>query len=226
MATLTWPLVIAISPAASTAITAGVLTDTGWRPSNSGDKIAWGDVDNDGDLDLAMQGKIFLNKNNALSTAPDWTAPLTDDPTASIAWGDADNDGDLDLAVGNYSESDPRYRTARIYRNDTPPGALTPTMTLAWSADEFDRTVGIAWGDVDNDGDLDLATGISFGPNRLYRNEGTDSSGNLRFRLIWTAKKRDAHQKCSLGLTMTGTAISTWPPATGVFQPIRSVNRC
>ena len=37
---------------------------------------------------------------------------------------------------------------------------------------EADDTMSVAWGDYDGDGDLDLAVGNDWQPNRLYRNDG------------------------------------------------------
>jgi hypothetical protein len=83
------------------------------------------------------------------------------------AWGDYDNDGDLDLFVGFR-----RGGLNRLYRNDR--GAFVEVASAAGVADAED-TRACGWGDVDQDGNLDLHIGFaktSSVPNRLYRNEG------------------------------------------------------
>jgi hypothetical protein len=70
--------------------------------------------------------------------------------TTGLDWGDWDNDGDLDLAIGNFGEIDQIYVNASSTPNN-------PRFFWLWSSSEVLRTTGIAWGDRDNDGDLDLA---------------------------------------------------------------------
>ncbi len=53
----------------------------------------------------------------------------------------------------------------------------TSPLTLDWSYPEFAYTRSVAWGDVDNDGDLDLAVGNYDSPNQLYRNARNDGTG-------------------------------------------------
>jgi hypothetical protein len=95
---------------------------------------------------------------------------LRDFTTESLAWGDYDNDGDPDL----YLTID---GTNRLFRNEGPTGmggemvwtdvtALTGVGHTGWS-------VGTAFGDLDNDGDLDLyMVTFNTGPDLLYRNNG------------------------------------------------------
>ena len=95
-------------------------------------------------------------------------AVLTSVANGAIAWGDYDNDGDLDLVVTgrHFTESGPEP-IGRIYRNDG--GAWVDSgvniIPVQYSA--------VAWGDYDNDGDLDLAVAGDAGNDqyvsRIYR---------------------------------------------------------
>lgn len=139
--------------------------------------IAWADYDKDGDLDLAVgnfgtaggPGEVNLLYENIVTGSghrvfiPHQLGTQAFH-TTSLDWGDWDNDGDLDLAVGNYGEPD------QIYVNsNSSPGI--PQFLWLWSSEESLNTTGIAWGDKDNDGDLDLAISQDgSGLNGIYDN--------------------------------------------------------
>jgi len=83
--------------------------------------------------------------------------------TRSVLWGDYDGDGDLDLFAansGNLNKGNKEFlgtRTNFLYRNVDPgAGVFTNAEVEAGLADER-FAMGAAWGDYDNDGDLDLA---------------------------------------------------------------------
>jgi hypothetical protein len=129
--------------------------------------VAWGDYDNDGDLDFLITGwdgnqsvsKIYRND---AGTFVDISAGLTGVSNGSATWGDYDNDGDLDiLLTGDY--------VAEVYRND---GGIFTNINANLIGVDFSSA---AWGDYDNDGDLDiLLTGLDVGANpvtKLYRND-------------------------------------------------------
>jgi len=140
--------------------------------------IAWGDYDNDGDLDLAVgnelqPNRLYRNDGGMLTSTAVWSSVEADD-THSLAWGDYDGDGFLDLAVGNSNQPN------RLYLNN---GGVLST-SASWSSIETDDTSSVAWGDYDGDGDLDLAVGNRFQPNRLYRNDSFPG-GTPQFTQVW-----------------------------------------
>ncbi|MEM7129177.1 MAG: VCBS repeat-containing protein [Chloroflexota bacterium] len=148
--------------------------------------VAWGDVDDDGDLDLIVgnQGTpnvLYANENGSLSTSPLWHSAEADE-TFSVAWGDVDNDGDLDLIVGNMGQPN------RLYRNQD--GQLSTTAD--WSSSVARNTWHVSWGDMDNDGDLDLAVGNGYEKNEFYRND----NGTLTALPVWESV--DANDSRSL----------------------------
>ncbi|MEM7032798.1 MAG: FG-GAP-like repeat-containing protein [Chloroflexota bacterium] len=165
--------------------TNGVLQTLGQQPGASTDagdtkNLAWGDVDGDNDLDLAVSNsganKVYLNVNNDLQPVASWISNDTDIST-DVAWGDVDNDGDLDLAVSN--ENAPN----KLYLNIN--GALQPA--ASWASSDADISTDIAWGDVDNDGDLDLAVANDNTPNKLYLN----INGVLETNATWLSDDTD-----------------------------------
>lgn len=131
-----------------------------------------------------------------------WTFGVTDD-TRTLAWGDMDGDGDLDLAVGNGYRNAldlPAGQLNYIYRNDSlnlhdgDPTNDTLQFTRVWTSTESESTRAVAWGDVDQDGDLDLAAGNSASPSRLYRNDGFLNAQQAIFTKAWeTSELADTH---------------------------------
>ncbi len=135
--------------------------------SNNTRSVAWGDYDSDGDMDLAVgnynqTNYIYENLGGSLSQTPISISTAISN-TTSLAWGDWNNDGNLELAVGNDSQKD------QVYANVGQAGA--PKLLLLWESAESYKTTGVAWGDKDNDGDLDLAISQeSGGQNGVYEN--------------------------------------------------------
>ncbi len=89
-------------------------------------------------------------------------------PTQAAAWGDYDGDGDLDLYVGNEASEAHEY-PSQLFRNRGD-GTFEDVAATA-GVSNLRYAKGVAWGDVDNDGDLDLYVS-NFGANRLYLNDG------------------------------------------------------
>jgi CSLREA domain-containing protein len=161
---------------------AGEFTDIGVALAGViASSVAWGDYDNDGDLDILIAGasstssgsglaKIYRNDSGGIFT--DIGAALTGVFSSSVAWGDYDNDGDLDiLLTGTTNDTS---GISKVYRND---GGNVFTDINAGLTDAYYTSV--AWGDYDNDGDLDILlagrSGSYPGPyaaiTKVYRND-------------------------------------------------------
>ncbi|MDY0016631.1 MAG: VCBS repeat-containing protein [Candidatus Delongbacteria bacterium] len=145
----------------------------------------WGDYDNDGDLDLLITGynddtsiyrhtEVYRNDNGVfVDTDSTGFSMLTGVSLGSAKWGDYDNDGDLDILLTGlfYSEGNTGniLREGSVYNNDSGIFSSGPSLSLTRI-----QNSSTAWGDYDNDGDLDIfmsgwtgSTNIS----KIFRND-------------------------------------------------------
>ena len=134
-------------------------------PEDMGSGAAWGDYDGDGWMDLylvnfaapldagpgARRGHHALYRNNGDGTFSDVSGETGTDLVEggmAAAWADYDNDGWTDLLVT-------RYGGITLLRN-TGDGAFEDVSASAGLAGHDGFWTGVAWGDYDRDGCLDL----------------------------------------------------------------------
>lgn len=138
----------------------------------------WADVDNDGDMDFLRTSfgsgatdidLLFINQGGGVfvkSAASGFESDANLTPR-SVSWGDYDNDLDIDVFVGHNGGAPNNM----LYMNNGD-GTFTRQPASVISEAKTTTTFGSAWGDFDNDGDLDLITGNT-GQANLYLNDGT-----------------------------------------------------
>jgi hypothetical protein len=140
-----------------------------WAPSTA---AAWVDINADGDLDLYVvndtctldetyyRDRVFINKGNgAFREATNEFGPEIRRAGRAVVPIDHDRDGDVDIHVGSY-----RLQPNMFWQNES--GAVSEMGSALHLAGvpnveispAYGNTIGLAWGDLDNDGDFDNVT--------------------------------------------------------------------
>ena len=201
--------------------------------------VTWGDLDHDGRLDLFMTH--VTSETNTLYTSggsPDGES-YADRSIASgmsgidlpyTGWGcamfDVDHDGDLDLAVANGRVAKgavrPEAKLGKFWNRYAEPNLLflnsgQGRFTAATeSEDDFSKglevTRGLAVGDLDEDGDLDLVTDSIGNQLRVFRNDAPDADTH------WLAVKATTGKRTAIDAKVT-LAISERDKRVALVQP-------
>ncbi len=192
------------------ALLAGVAVNREGEPEASMG-VSAADFDGDGDDDLFMThltgetNTLYVNDGGLFEdrTAESGVAPASLPFTSfGTAWFDVDNDGWLDLMIANGAVKvlEPLARQGDRYPLDQ-----TNQLFLSVGGRRFEDATaragevfalaevsrGAAFGDVDNDGDADVALFNNNGPARLLRNDAGHRQPWLGLRLVGGEPPRD-----------------------------------
>ena len=151
-----------------------------------------GDYDNDGWVDVfVLRGGWFgedgnhpnsLLKNNGDGTFTDVTISAniySEHPTQTASWGDFNNDGWLDLFIGNESAEGFNH-ISELYQNNG--DGTFSDVAQAHNINAIGFIKAVIWGDINNDGFLDLYISRLGEPNLLFQNSGPEN--NYHFKEI------------------------------------------
>lgn len=176
---------------------ADVTLAAGVGDNGKGTTAAWGDYDEDGHLDLYVtnwscypeceladhsRSRDALYHNNGDGTFTDVSGLLGFEPMLgagfAVSWLDYDDDRDLDLYVVNDKVINPIGNI--LWRNDGAgcAGWCFTNVSVAAGADSTVHGMGLASGDYDNDGDLDLYFSNMVGAMVLLENQGDGTFEN------------------------------------------------
>jgi subtilisin-like proprotein convertase family protein len=124
----------------------GNVSSLSFRPAGGGapNLLAIGVTDAD---NPAARSRVFEIDNIEIFAAPIWVAPFGS-TAPQVAWGDANGDGSPDLFTAGDGD------TLNVYTSD--PTGYTLTLTPSWISPSKERTIALAVGDIDGDGDSDI----------------------------------------------------------------------
>ncbi len=191
----------------------GTFTDVGLESgtafSEHGDATAsmggdFGDIDFDGDLDLIVPdmtfNSLYRNLGNGYFEDVSVSIGVAELSGQYWSWGsdflDYDNDGDLDILIcnGNGHRLEGTQEEL-ILTNTTSANGERIFQDAAGQSGPYFRhksvSRGMAVGDYDNDGDLDVFVLNLDQPSILLRNDGGNRNNWLMFHLIGTKSNRD-----------------------------------
>ena len=178
--------------------------------TQAGMGVAWGDYDGDGDFDIFVThfsedyNTLYRNAGKGMFTDASYMANVAEVSMPCVSWGtgfhDFDNDGDLDLFVANghvYPIID-NYDVGTSYpqRNyvlDNVGAGRFAEIGERLGGDMAVKKVsrGAAFGDFDNDGDVDVAVLNADDRPSLLRNDGGNRRHWLQISTVGSRSNRD-----------------------------------
>jgi predicted nucleotidyltransferase len=180
--------------------------------ARAGMGVTSGDFDNDGDEDLLVTNLTkegsTLYRNNGKGQFDDATIEFNLSQASflstgfGVAWFDYDNDGWLDLFAANGAvtllpalrgQPYPFHQRNQLFHNEGGKGFREVTNSAGPALQLSEVSRAAAFGDIDNDGDIDVLVTNNNGPVRLLLNQAAPRSHWLHVKLIGVKDNRDGY---------------------------------
>ena len=166
--------------------------------------VTLGDYDHDGRLDLFITNfdddynTLYHNDGKGSFTDVSYAAKVAAVSLPYVGWGtkffDYDNDGWVDLLVvnGHVYPQLPTYRQRNLVHHNNRDGTFTEVgAELGVPFTEKHTGRGAAFGDIDNDGDVDVIINNLDGRPQLLRNDGGNANNSVLIKTVGVKSNRD-----------------------------------
>jgi hypothetical protein len=166
--------------------------------------VTLGDYNHDGRLDLFITNfdddynTLYRNDGKGSFTDVSYAAKVAALSLPYVGWGtwffDYDNDGWPDLLVvnGHVYPQLPTYRQRNFVHRNNRDGTFTEVGAQLGAPFAEKRTGrGAAFGDIDNDGDVDVLINNLDGPPQLLRNDGGNAGNSVLIKTVGVKSNRD-----------------------------------